>query len=291
MDFELQPIKREIIIDGFNSLYYFEFGKNFSHPLEKHDFWELIYVDSGEVIAVTDGIGRTLTQGQVIFHEPMEIHAHVSNKIVSNSMLVISFSSRSEAMNFFDKKIFTLDKTAKTLLSLFMNEAKRALGEIPSEYGDKSPLNFSSAPKESLQLLECYLTELLLVLKRGGGDNSITAKRSESARVLAESSIVDLMLSYLDENVYSNITLSDICKKFFMGKSQVCKIFGTHIGKGPMECYNERKMAEAKRLLREDKSVSTVSDLLGYSSIHNFSRAFKKCFGISPSEYKKKINE
>ncbi|MBQ5801211.1 MAG: AraC family transcriptional regulator, partial [Clostridia bacterium] len=103
MDFELQPIKREIIIDGFNSLYYFEFGKNFSHSLEKHNFWELIYVDSGEVIAVTDGIGRTLTQGQVIFHGPMEIHAHVSNKIVSNSMLVISFSSRSEAMNFFDK--------------------------------------------------------------------------------------------------------------------------------------------------------------------------------------------
>jgi AraC-like DNA-binding protein len=194
-------------------------------------------------------------------------------------------------MNFFDKKIFTLDKTAKTLLSLFMAEAKRALGEISSQYSDKSPIDFSSAPAESVQLLDCYLTELLLVLKRGGDDNSSMVKRSESARVLAESSIVNLMISYIDKEIYSNITLSDICKRFFMGKSQVCKIFGIHIGKGPIEYYNERKMAEAKKLLREDKTVSYVSDVLGYSSIHNFSRAFKKYAGISPSEYRKKINK
>ena len=185
MEFEIRPINREITIDGFNSIYYFEFGKDFSHPPEMHDFWEMVYVDGGEIISVTDGLGRTLSQGQVIFHRPMEIHAHVSNKVVPNNMLVVSFTSKSPAMEFFDKKIFSLDKTGKTLLTLFINEAKNALGEISGEYDNKNPLDFSSAPFGSLQLLECYLTEFLLILSRRNDDTGTKVIRSNDAKELA----------------------------------------------------------------------------------------------------------
>lgn len=291
MAFELQPIKRDITIDGFNSIYYFEFGKDFSHTPEKHDFWEMVYVDGGEIISVTDGLGRTLTQGQVIFHRPMEIHAHVSNNVVSNNMLVVSFTTKSDAMDFFDKKIFSLDKTGKTLLSLFINEARNALGKIEGEYDNKNPIDFSSAPFGSIQLLECYLTEFLLLLRRNTSDAGIKASRDSDAKELAQSSITELIISYLGENVYSGITLADICKKFFMGKSQLCKLFNDYIGESPIEYYSKLKMAEAKKLLIEDSlSISTISDMLGYSSVHNFSRAFKKAYGFSPAHYRKKIN-
>jgi AraC-like DNA-binding protein/quercetin dioxygenase-like cupin family protein len=289
MEFSTHPIRREIVIEGFNSIYYFEFGKNFSHPPEKHNFWEMVYVDSGEINAVTDGIGRTLSQGEIIFHRPMEIHAHISNRVVPNNMLVVSFSAGGDAMEVFDKKIFTLGKTEKTLLSLFIKEAKVALGEIPNEYSNKNPLDFSRAPTGSLQLLECYLTELLLVLMRS--ENAVSgAKKTENARELAESSITELIITYLKDNVYDRLTLTDICNRFFMGKSQLCKLFDEQVGEGPIEYYLGLKIAEAKRLLREDGlSVSKISDMLGYSSIHNFSRAFKKAVGASPSDYKKRI--
>ena len=291
MEFEIKKIKREIVIDGFNSIYYFEFGKNFSHPPEKHDFWELVYIDSGEINAVTNGLGTTLRQGEILFHRPNEVHAHVSNKIVSSNMLVISFTSRSGAMEFFDKKTFTLDKTAKTLLSLFVNEAKTALGEIPGEYSNKNPLDFSSAPFGSVQLLECYLTEFLLNLKRMEDGASSQVKRSEVSRELADSSMTELFISYLKENIYSNLTLSDICTKFYVGKSYLCKLFSEHVGEGPIEYYNKLKITEAKHLLLDgESSVSRISDMLGYSSIHNFSRAFKKATGVSPTDYKKRVN-
>ena len=289
MSFDTKPIKKEIEIEGFNSIYYFEFGKDFSHPPERHNFWELVYVDSGEINAVTDGIGRTLTQGQVIFHRPMELHAHISNKIVPNSMLVVSFTCDSPAMDFFDKKIFTLDKTPKTLLSLFINEAKNALGSLPNEYADKDPLDFSGSPFGSLQLLECYLTEFLLTLKRSDVDTVSKAVRSVDSRTLAHSSIVGLMTSYLDERIYDNVTLSDLCSSFYMGKTQVCALFSEHVGMGPMEYFGSMKISRAKKLLLEGDSVSKISDLLGYSSIHIFSRAFKQAVGVSPTEYKKKI--
>lgn len=52
------------------------------------------------------------------------------------------------------------------------------------------------------------------------------------------------------------------------------------------------KMKEAKKLIREkNHSVTQISDMLGYSSIHNFSRAFKKKIGFSPIEYRQQIEK
>ena len=97
----------------------------------------MVYVDKGSITAITNGVACTLEQGQVLFHEPNEIHSHISDNKVSNNMLVISFTTDDVAMQFFNKKCFTLDKTSKTLLSLFLQEAKNALGKIPDKYEDK----------------------------------------------------------------------------------------------------------------------------------------------------------
>lgn len=290
MDFITHPISRSLRIEGFNSIYYFEFGKDFSHPPEKHDFWELVYVDSGEIIAVTDGLGRSLRQGQVIFHKPGEVHAHVSNRVVSNNMLVVSFTARGKGMKYFDDRIFDLDKTAKTLLTLFIGEAKNALGALPGEYANKDPLDFSAAPVGSMQLMECYLTELLLVLQRSGqvGERVI---RREGSLELAQSSMMELILNYMKENIGRDLTYHDICREFLMGKSRLYQLFEEQVGQSPMDYFSSLKMNEAKRLLREGAlSVSQISDRLAFSSIHNFSRAFKKRIGLSPTAYRKKIN-
>lgn len=291
MEWELQKITPQFEIIGFNSIYYFEFGKDFTHPPEKHDFWEFVYVDKGEIDAVTNGLGRRLCQGQIIFHRPMQIHAHISNKIVHHNQLCVSFTCNSEAMNFFDNKIFTLDKAEKNLLSLFIKEAKFALNEIPGEYSDKNALDFSKYPNGHFQLLGCYLTEFLILLKRRCENSEHISDYGKNARTLGESSTIELITDYMKKNVYEDITLSDLCAKFFMGKSHLCKLFSEYTETSPMEYFNNIKISEAKRLLLESElSVSKISDMLNYSSIHNFSRAFKKAVGDSPQNYKKRVN-
>ena len=289
MQFKTHYIKREIEIEGFNSFYYFEFGKDFSHPPEKHDFWEMMYVDSGKINAIADGIGTIVTQGQLVFNRPMEIHAHISNKVDPNNMLVISFTCHSPAMKFFDKKVFTLGKAEKTLISLITKAAKKALGKIPDDYSNKNPIDFSNAPKGSVQLLECYLTELLLLLMQSEDSSYITEKPNGNAREIAQSSITEIIVAYLQDNVYNTLTLSDICSRFYMGKSRLCKLFADYFGESPIEYFSKLKITEAKKLLRcEELSVGKIADMLDYSSIHNFSRSFKQATGFSPTEYRKK---
>ena len=284
--FEMQSIKHDLEIKGFNSIYYFEFGKNFSHSPEKHDFWEMVYVDNGRINAISNGIGCILKRGQAIFHEPSEIHAHVSDKHVANNMVVVSFTTHSKSMRFLRGKTFTLDKTAKSLLSFFLREAKNVLGEIPNDYENKEKLSFQSSVFGAQQLLQSYFTEFLIRLIRSESSLGEEIPATKETRDIATNSMNELITQYLTDNIYSNLTLKDLCNHFLIGKTQICKIFNETTGQSPMSYYQKLKIAEAKKLLREKNySVTEISDMLGYSSIHTFSRAFKKAAGFSPTAY------
>ncbi len=289
--FDLKSIVNEFDIQGFNSIYCFEFGKSFTHPPEKHSFWEMVYVDYGEILVFSDDNSYTLSQGQLFFHEPNELHSHISDNKVPNNMLVVNFSINSKNMKFFSKKIFDADKVVKTLLSLFITEAKNALGgSVPSEYTNKNALDFSRAQFGSLQLLSCYFSELLIYLSRtnSGFNNKIVP--TEASRAIAKSSVCELVIEYMQQNIYSALSLNDVCQHLTIGKSHLSHIFKLNTGKSVMEYYNDLKISEAKKLLRTEKhTISQISDMLGYSCIHSFSRAFKKNVGFSPTSYKKKI--
>lgn len=281
-----QNKKNKIDIEKFNSIYYFEFSKDFTHTPESHNFWEMVYVDKGRINAISDGKGFMLEQGQVIFHEPMEVHAHISDKHVTNNMMVVSFTTQSENMNFFKNKTLTLDKTSKTILSLFLNEAKNALGHIPSDYSNKEALNFIPSIFGGEQLLICYFTEFLITLIRKGNDTQSNITSAKSSRDIAANSMSDMIVEYMKKNLSANLNLKNLCEHFIIGKTQLCQIFNQNLGQSPMEYYSSLKIEEAKKLLREKSySVTQISDMLGYSSVHTFSRAFKHAAGFSPTAY------
>lgn len=285
--FPLTRTNEALKLDGFHNIYYFEFGKFHYHQPEKHTFWEMVYVDKGTILANTDGNICTLEEGQAIFHCPGQIHSHVSNKEVANNLLVVSFSCGSECMDFFSGKIFNLDKTGRMLLSLFTNEAKNALGSIPGDFFDKSALDFSGEKFGASQLMGIYFTELLVRLIRGGSDSVPYAVGTHPG---IENGLVDEICVYLKSNIYSGLTLSDVCDRFFIRKSRLSVLFKEQTGMSTMEYYKRLKIEEAKKLLREEEvSVSRICDLLCYSSIHNFTRAFKNATGFSPTGYKKSI--
>ena len=224
MDFELVPIQPEIDISGFHSIYYFEFDKNFYHPPERHDFWEMVYVDNGRINAIVDGIGITLEKGQVIFHQPMEMHSHIANHVDASNVVVVSFACRSPLMSTFNKKIFSLEKGPQKVLSLFLAEARGALGQISGEYENKSPLDFSHARQGSVQLMQCYLVEFLFSLIRSDDASVQAMQHTPDARLMAESSLVDSIENFIETHMAETPSLPLLCEHFSISRTYLCRI-------------------------------------------------------------------
>ena len=52
------------------------------------------------------------------------------------------------------------------------------------------------------------------------------------------------------------------------------------------------KLNQAKIMIHEhNQTISEISDILGFTSIHYFSRKFKLQYGISPTDYAKSISQ
>lgn len=99
---------------------FMELSKRFQDPGEKHDFWELVYIDKGTMKVFVDKHSNILEQGDIIFYAPDEFHAgHALNETAPN-LIIISFECDSPEMSFFKGKTFRLDEEERMILSLLV---------------------------------------------------------------------------------------------------------------------------------------------------------------------------
>ena len=68
----------------------------------------------------------------------------------------------------------------------------------------------------------------------------------------------------------------------------VCKIYKEQYGVSLNRYISEKRITEAKRLLRfSNMTMEQIGDKVGYEDGNYFSRVFKKLEGCSPREYRK----
>ncbi len=99
-------------------------------------------------------------------------------------------------------------------------------------------------------------------------------------------SLVYYIVSYLKNNIYNIDALSSLSEDTGYSYSYLSHLFSEKMGQSLKEFFAGLRMDAATELLSE-KSVTEVSDLLGYSSVHAFTRAYKAVYNISPSQVRK----
>ena len=290
--------RKELLIDQLFSLHYFEYMSTFSFPGESHNFWEFVCVDKGEVtIGAGDQI-YTLKKGDIAFHEPNEFHWVKANGSIAPNLIVISFSSKSPIMNFFRKKILRTDDFARSLLARIITEAGNFLeGRLDDPYQTVLRPK-SSQPPASGQLIQLYLEELMIYFYRKYSDLSTPAdekpdkpdKPDKTMKENIDTEVFNRVVAYLGQHLSGRVTIETICKDNLIGRSQLQKIFSKKSGLGIIEYFSNMKIEAAKELIRtEQMNFTQISEKLGYTSIHYFSRKFKKVTGMTPSEYASSI--
>lgn len=98
--------------------------------------------------------------------------------------------------------------------------------------------------------------------------------------------VINFVIAYLNDSIGENIRFSDIVKKVGMSSTGLKMLFKEYTGMGVMQYYSTLKIERAKVMLLEGELNTTqIANILGYDSIHYFSRQFKNIVGISPTQY------
>lgn len=279
-------------IEKIIMMFYMELPKNFSYEGESHDFWEMVYIDKGEMICTADKNRFTLKSGEMTFHKPNEFHNLSGNNTVAPNISILSFQCRSKAMQHFEGKIFRLTAEEKALLSALISEGTSCF-RLEDPNNPLLPNNMQkveSAPLGSSQMIKNLLEIFLIRLCRNEDTLPKTMRQSYVIGGVDVPYNVKEILDFLQENIYGKITVSDVAQAVGKGESTVKQLFSLYRPSGIMKYYNSLKIKEARRLIREGKyNMTQISDLLHFDSPQYFSTCFKAYTKMTPSEYKASI--
>ncbi|MBQ3493743.1 MAG: helix-turn-helix transcriptional regulator [Clostridia bacterium] len=94
-------------------------------------------------------------------------------------------------------------------------------------------------------------------------------------------------ISHIQLNINKNLTVVDLAKMCNLSESTFYRAFVKIIGISPKKYILDKKLNQAKLLLKfTSNTIENISFQLGYYSPFQFSRDFKKKFGISPKHYR-----
>ena len=101
---------------------------------------------------------------------------------------------------------------------------------------------------------------------------------------------IDTVIKYISINYADYISLEDVSEVACMTTNSFCRFFKKMTNKSFTEFLNEVRIRNASRILaQEDIPVSEVCYSVGYNSITNFNRQFKKIMGNTPKDYRSAI--
>lgn len=104
---------------------------------------------------------------------------------------------------------------------------------------------------------------------------------------------VDLqrVTQYIQQNYASPISLEDLAQVAIVSKSTLIQAFKAAFDTTPIKYINRIRLEKAKALLlNTDSSISEISEMVGFQSLHYFSRYFKSNENLSPVEYRQRYS-
>ncbi|MBQ9990910.1 MAG: helix-turn-helix transcriptional regulator [Lachnospiraceae bacterium] len=245
---------------------------------ESHDYYEITYVDRGCLRTTIEDTEYILQEKELLVYGPGQFHTQSIAEGESCSYVTIIFSMENLILRDQDEenklllnKIFPYDKKIYSLIKSFVQESSSQLPYLNT-------------------LLLCLVQEIVIRLLQSEFSDHKEERPIAITRQHYQDELLERILSHIEENICEPLTIAEICQRFSLSRSSLQLLFKENLDQTPKKYISDLKLEKSCQMIRENKyTLSEIALMLGFNSIHYFSRAFAQKYHMAPSEYSKQM--
>lgn len=236
--------------------------------------YQLLYVASGKAHFIIDGKDNEVSAGHMVLYLPRQEQDYVYYSKDKPEVYWVHFTG-SDVKNILIHYNIPLEDNIFYCgaISTYAYLFKEMIAELQN-----CRMGFQ-------ELLTMYLKQIFLLIQRSRSEKKPTVstylqEEMENAR------------NYFDEHYNEPISIEEFAASRSMSVSWFLRNFKQVVGMSPMHFILTKRINNAVSLLETTNyNVTEISTIVGYDNPMYFSRLFKKQKGVSPTEYRKLLND
>lgn len=248
------------------------YRENWNYSQHKHSFFELHMPLEGNAQYELDGKSFSVDKNSYLLFSPETIHK-LNFATEDFSEFVFGFDVLSPQKLFLDlsKNVYFKGEATEYMISAINHMLKNA---------EKTLFGFNEAINSQLT---CLCIEIF---------QQITGEASNIEGTISNDTRIDLAVKFIDDNIASTITCKDVADCVHVSVRHLNRLCEKSLSLSVANLILSRKIRFAKKLMSEpEKSILAVAEETGFSSQQQFSKAFKRIEGITPTQYKKDLGK
>ena len=253
--------------------------------LHCHDGYEVLMMKRGNVGMQIEDRTITLQPGDIVLIPPYVFHFACQQssdtycRVVLNmkETVIQSLIARDESYRhitdvFYQTPDYHIHVNGSTLRQLI--DIACALEAASRSKADAYGANILS---------KSLLSIILVILNRQAASSVAPILPQTQAPSMPK--VVTDVIHYVDQNLAGDLSVSGIAESVHLNSVYLTRLFRQYSGLSLQQYIIEKRLAEAKRMLRNGQSPTDVCYACGFNNYSNFSRTFTNHVKISPRQY------
>lgn len=251
----------------------FDFRDDTKSPLQcnahLHYHLELLCLLDGHTRAYVDSNEYQLEPGDILLAFPNQIHRFESVDKESYLLFIINPDSMPELCRLFTTALPLSAVVRGGANDPALYDKLRAMADFCSM--EDHPYHDVIQRGQMLSFFGELLCRMELTKPREGDSQSLKA-----------------VVRYCSQNFTKELSLEILERELHISKYYISHLFSHKLNMRFNDYVNSLRISDACRYLRHDsRSVTEISELVGFSTLRTFNRAFIKQIGVTPSQYRK----
>ena len=231
-------------------------------PRHVHPYYELMFIDGGEVEFMVENRRYILKKGDVLIIKPAEYHYARRLFSVPYARYCIAFSPEFTFDKNFTEKLLTKGEK----FSVKDDSAFALLAKIIREKAEKTS-------EHDVVFFRSIIDAMLI---------SLCDAKPESEGIVAGESNFQKILAYINLHLTTIKSVDDIAGALFFSKSYIMHLLKSELHVGVMQYVRNKKILLAHQRIKNGEKPTEVYLKCGFSNYPSFYRAYTAYFGTSP---------